>query len=266
MAPINLPDGTEVSEVILPDGATASEVIAPDGSTVFRGIPDSVVLQYFATEYSQGDSTWPDDTETAAMSITGDPQDATLSDGSESLNFNGTDDEGLVTLPESLEGGDLNAFAVEFAFETSLADNDFDVVFGLVNDSGQGFRSFFNNDEDGNADGGNADFLLEDPTGNRFRFSFSTNPNLNDGSRHDLTIVIDDASNNNATLILDGSEETVAVGTAGSPSNFEAWDYDMGHAARNNQGSTDRHSDIEIGAIRWHDEAISNQTIDDYSG
>jgi len=43
MAPINLPDGTEVSEVILPDGSTASEVIAPDGRTGFGAIPDSVV-------------------------------------------------------------------------------------------------------------------------------------------------------------------------------------------------------------------------------
>jgi hypothetical protein len=46
MAPINLPDGSEVSEVILPDGASASEVIAPDGSAVFSAIPDeSIYLQ-----------------------------------------------------------------------------------------------------------------------------------------------------------------------------------------------------------------------------
>jgi len=45
MAPINLPDGTEVSEIVLPDGSTASEVLAPDGSTVFGGIPDSVVTR-----------------------------------------------------------------------------------------------------------------------------------------------------------------------------------------------------------------------------
>jgi len=51
MAPINLPDGSEVSEVILPDGATASEVIAPDGSTVFRGIPDSVFIQNLVAWY-----------------------------------------------------------------------------------------------------------------------------------------------------------------------------------------------------------------------
>jgi len=43
--PINLPDGTEVSEVILPDGSTASEVIAPDGSTVVSAIPDTSMFQ-----------------------------------------------------------------------------------------------------------------------------------------------------------------------------------------------------------------------------
>jgi len=52
MAPINLPDGTEVSKVILPDGSAASEVIAPDGSTVFAGIPDSVVNRVPFTEGS----------------------------------------------------------------------------------------------------------------------------------------------------------------------------------------------------------------------
>jgi len=45
MAPINLPDGSQVSEIVLPDGSTASEVLAPDGSTVFSAIPDSGDLQ-----------------------------------------------------------------------------------------------------------------------------------------------------------------------------------------------------------------------------
>jgi len=56
MAPINLPDGTEVSEVILPDGATASEVVAPDGSTVFSGIPDSRVFDFETGDVSRWDS------------------------------------------------------------------------------------------------------------------------------------------------------------------------------------------------------------------
>jgi len=53
--PINLPDGTEVSEVILPDGATASEVVAPDGSTVFGAIPESGVGHFDASSLSLSD-------------------------------------------------------------------------------------------------------------------------------------------------------------------------------------------------------------------
>jgi len=43
MAPINTPNGNEVSEIVLPNGNPASEVIAPDGTQVFGAIPDSVV-------------------------------------------------------------------------------------------------------------------------------------------------------------------------------------------------------------------------------
>jgi hypothetical protein len=65
MAPINLPNGTEVSEIVLPNGQTASEVIAPDGSVVFgNAIPDSVVDNtvhlYDARELSLSDGTTVD--------------------------------------------------------------------------------------------------------------------------------------------------------------------------------------------------------------
>jgi hypothetical protein len=64
MAPINLPDGTEVSEVILPDGASASAVIGPDGNTVFSTIPDGRVANIDASQLSLSDgdpvNTWPD--------------------------------------------------------------------------------------------------------------------------------------------------------------------------------------------------------------
>jgi len=66
MAPINLPDGSQVSEIVLPDGSTASEVLAPDGSTVFgNAIPDNPIGHFDATELSLSDgssvSTWPDE-------------------------------------------------------------------------------------------------------------------------------------------------------------------------------------------------------------
>ena len=34
MAPIYLPDGSEVGEIVLPDGTNASEVVGPDGQTL----------------------------------------------------------------------------------------------------------------------------------------------------------------------------------------------------------------------------------------
>ena len=52
MAPINLPDGSQVSEIVLPDGSTASEVLAPDGSTVFGGIADGAADSF--ESYSVG--------------------------------------------------------------------------------------------------------------------------------------------------------------------------------------------------------------------
>jgi len=61
MAPINLPDGSAVAEVILPDGAAASEVIAPDGNTVFSAIPDSAVSQYLPANYDNTNNEWPDE-------------------------------------------------------------------------------------------------------------------------------------------------------------------------------------------------------------
>jgi len=54
MAPINLPDGTEVSEIVLPDGSTASEVLAPDGSRVFPIIPDSLVNDRWKLDEGSG--------------------------------------------------------------------------------------------------------------------------------------------------------------------------------------------------------------------
>ena len=43
MAPINLPNGNQVSEIVLPDGTSASEVIGPDGNVLFEPpAPNSV--------------------------------------------------------------------------------------------------------------------------------------------------------------------------------------------------------------------------------
>jgi len=93
MAPINLPDGTEVSEVVLPDGTTAGEVIAPDGRTVFGGIPDSVVLDADATKVSSVDPTWADQSGNGNdLSAIGDPNLNGSINGTQAALLDGTDD------------------------------------------------------------------------------------------------------------------------------------------------------------------------------
>jgi len=66
MAPINLPDGTEVSEIVLPDGSTASEVIAPDGSTVFSSVSVVSVDDYEDQDLAEYDG----DTSNASITST----------------------------------------------------------------------------------------------------------------------------------------------------------------------------------------------------
>jgi hypothetical protein len=98
--PINLPDGTEVSEVILPDGSTASEVVAPDGTQVFgSGIPDSGLLHYYrADSYDLADgqtiSTNLTDLAAAdALPVVGDPTFAEGAvNGNDAIRYDGSDD------------------------------------------------------------------------------------------------------------------------------------------------------------------------------
>jgi len=120
MAPINLPDGTEVSEVILPDGSTASEVIAPDGSTVFgNAIPDPTA-EYIADDItgSNGDSVASWDPSTGSISLTDQnnaSQQPTLE--TDTLNNNnvlvgdGTDDH-LVASQSILNNEEMTAYIV----------------------------------------------------------------------------------------------------------------------------------------------------------
>jgi len=113
MAPINLPDGTEVSEIVLPDGSTASEVLAPDGSTVFA--TDSVVQDFDPTKQSTGSiATITDQKELADLS--GSSDDASVvSDGingTQSYRFDGTGSFNHLTTITTTD-----PFALVFAIE-----------------------------------------------------------------------------------------------------------------------------------------------------
>lgn len=127
MAPINNPNGNEVSEIVLPDGATASEVIAPDGSTVFgSAIPDSVVNNmdtFYAISEGSGtavgdgidnepattDASWLNNTqyyEDFALDFTPADNERMRSDNQVDLNGDAQSVAGWVTL-DAINGNDV---------------------------------------------------------------------------------------------------------------------------------------------------------------
>ena len=235
-----------------------------DGS-IISSIPDSVVLQYFGTTYSDASTTWEDDNDVQDMTLTG-GETATTINGSDAVGFDGLEDHGLIDLPPAFDGSGLNEFSIELslAYTDGTGDEIAFWFFAADGDQVLGVRANF--DADGaTANEGQMLFDLRDDNDQRFRFSPSNNPNLNDGDRHDISIIIEDASNNDATLIIDGSEVSLTFLDQDSPDNFKSWSVDLAVAAGNDNGSINAHFEQDCGAMRWHDEAIEEQTIDDYA-
>jgi len=199
------------------------------------------------------------------MSFNGGPTAATLSDGADSISGDGTDDHGLITLPNSLEGSSLQSFSIEFAIEHSTSSQSAAVYGARNSDVNQFLSCNLNLDVNANADVGNIRFNLTDDAGDRVTFAPSASPNLDDGTRHNVSVIYNDTSTNDVDVIIDGSSVALSFANQQSPSNFAAWDVDMAVWARNLGGSLSFYSDMEIGAMRWHDSAISSQTIGDYA-
>ena len=232
-----------------------------DGERI-SAIPDSVVLQYFATEVDGGDAAWPDDKGTENMTLTGGESNEALSDGAEALGFDGNDDKGLIDVPDDFDGDGLEAFSLEIAFETT--DTGRNRLFGCRNDDGnQRIELLINADENFNEDEGRLSFRLSD--GNASDLRAATNDiSINDGNRKDVTVIVEDSTQNDLSIIVDGADESLTFGAQDNPDNFGTWDRDIGVMARSRDGTDDLHVDGSVGAIRWHDETNDKQTIGDY--
>lgn len=227
---------------------------------VDSAIPDSVELQYFGDTFTTGDATWVDDNGVSDMSLNGDPQAASLSDGVASVDFD-SNDYGMITMPSTLEGSSLTTHTFEIAIQwTETGQN---AIVGQINDSGQRINIFINRDNTFSQDAGNILVEIQDNSSNQSRFDLERS-DLNDGNRHNISLIIEDSSQDTYSAIVDGSSESINLAGNATPSSFDAWDRDMAVSARNNQGSIDGNSDINIGAIRWHNTAITSQTIGDY--
>jgi len=235
----------------------------------FDVIPDSVVVQNYATTWSQGDTTWVDD-KTADGSqdatLVNSPNSTTLSDGSEAIETTGSE-YGHFPMPSGISGSGMSDFAIEWAFQYSTAQ-EFDSLWGVQN-SGTNQTLEANMDVDGSGNSFNGGFRVRviDGSNNAWRIAPSSNPNLDDGVRHDVTLSINDLDSQNATLIIDGSEVSLNYDTNQNPqtSNFADWDQDMGIWARHDSsGSYGAEFGASVGAFRWHKSSITSQTISDY--
>ena len=258
MPPIRKGDGTPVT----PKGI--SQIRTGDGRILFDGVdtPDSVVLQYFATAVSGGETTWPDDNNVQNMTLSGGESDATLSDSSQALGFDGDGDHGTFPMPSELDGNNIQEFSVEFAVQYSHTDQN--ELFGILNNDGTQFiRARTNVDGGNNTDNGNLNFDLRDSNDNRIQMDLNAS-NLNDGNRHDISIIVNDSTTNDVDVIIDGSASTPNFVTSDGPNSFDAWDHDMAISARNSQGTIDLNLQSDIGAIRWHETGINEQTISEY--
>jgi len=229
MAPINLPDGTEVSEVILPDGATASEVIAPDGSTVFRGIPDSADL-YSGYDFSANGGSLPvaDQSDNNRDLVNGSFSGVGVSiNGVQAGDFDGTDDE--------IDTGSLSSL--------STPHHVFIVI--EQRDAGSSVQTCYND-----ASGSGDNQIADDGAG-----SYVINNGLTlrggspDNNPHILAILFDGA---NSEIRVDGSQ--VASGDAGTLS--------LDGIALGNRPGQSQHIDAKIGEVLTYNQDKSANITD----
>jgi len=258
---VNRYDGSQwVGAEVTNGQGTQRPVYRYDGSQWVKIYPsDNIVVEFLGSTFTTGDGTWSDQATSDGSqdaTINGDPQSTTLSDGSDAVAFDGTGDYGVHSLP--IESSGLNTFSVEVAVQWTSAD-DRAYIFGL-RDGNQilRMRPNFSN----GTSVGDLTINLFDPDLDN-RTVATSGLSLNDGNRHNITLIMSDASAGNFDLIIDGN----SVGTmsnTGTLDNLTNWNYDMAIAAQNVDGTIQEYFDGEIGGIRWHDTAITNPTIDQY--
>ena len=261
MPGVNYYDGSsfqEVAAVQQADGSTAP-VYRWDGSQWVKiypsGAPSSVVAQFDGSTFSTGDGTWQDDVGSADMSITGDPQSVSLSDGSDGVEGDGVDDHGLYPFP--LSGSDLQSFAIEFTYQTTATGEN--AILG-VNNGNQQIFIFHNLNSNFSSDDGNLYLKLQDADGNQVSFG-PDSADVNDGNIHNIIMNINDAPTNDVEVQIDGTVQSITKTQPNSPDNFGSWSYDMAKFARNNTGTVQDYANLSYGTIRIHDSPISGPTI-----
>jgi hypothetical protein len=259
MAPINLPDGSQVSEIVLPDGSTASEVLAPDGSTVFSAIPDSADYYWGGDSFETGDANWTDQVSAVDAAVSGDPQSGTLSDGSAAVVGDGNGDNLTWAAADNDWGDEIDTgAAVEIVIQTTNSNKN--PIWGV--DATQAVQFFINTDGDFNESVGTVHGSIKDGSGN-FLTIASGDVGINDGNRHDVSLNIIDPSTNDIELIVDGTSYTTPTRTQ-SPSGFSDFGDDIIFMGRTESGSVQGPIASSFGAVMVHNTNIVEQKISQF--
>jgi len=262
MAPINLPDGSQVSEIVLPDGSTASEVLAPDGSTVFSAIPDSAVIHHPFVERSTSaivDEIGNEDgTANGTTNVSGDYDEGYAEDG------DGTDDYIELTTLSGVNWMSQIAtgpHAISFTVETT----DTGAIGAVRDDTDErqlGIRtsSYFN------APNGPLNVTYRVAADNE-RATVHSDTDITDGTRRRVTLNFPNGCGDPSSweIWFNGSEDGTTVESSGSPSPSSDFNREFVYFAYNNLGSISNHLNAVMDSWIWHDDNLSSQEIqDDY--
>jgi len=256
MAPINLPDGSQVSEIVLPDGSTASKVLAPDGSTVFSAIPDSVVYQYLTSDFTT--SNWPDNEGGSDIdTISGLSKDDTAFDGDGGVSGDGNSDYGQSDTMGSYGSGLDSTWAFAYRFNTTddsgsavhvgtyESDASHEFMIGCMGFAGNSVTKL--------------NFQMDGVNGSSDRIIIQSTTTVTDGSDHIAILnkegTDNDASDFNFYFAPDSPELDINTDNSFTTEDFTN---PMTYFAQNDgSGGTRRHADLTIDTPMWFGSSLN---------
>jgi len=263
MAPINLPDGSQASEIVLPDGSTASEVLAPDGSTVFSTIPDAAVRQWPFNERSGSTivENLADDDGTVSGSPTN-TADSTFYNGFYEAT-DGTDDAILLPIGEFESQLQSKELGIAFTLRASNGA-DLDVVAG-ASDSNFDDSIIFTDNGPLSTDSGSLEVFINS-SGNGAT-GIETNVGVEDGSKKRLFFDISTDDPTNWSVYVNDSDVSGATSDGSidlSQINLSTAVNDFSFGARNVASTLERFVDADIDHPILYNSPDRQTVTDDY--
>lgn len=219
-------------------------------------IPNSATYYWRPRSYTTGDASWDDENVSEAISLSGDPQSGTLSNGDTAVVGDGND-TGVVNVQDT--AGYITSSSWEWQIQHTLSSGRQNIYGG--NFSNHVFNVELNADGDFNNQLGNIQFFLRGTAGNTFSFAPSTNPNLDDGNEHKVTLTINGSTSSDVNLIIDGSSVSLSFPRSTSWSPPSSWEENFGVWGAYDGSSITSSNAAKFGVLAIHDSVLSNHSF-----